>query len=212
MGRRATVDREELFDAANRLVLEGKEVSATELREMLGGGSFNTIYKFLNEWRAGQPSEPPPSPDQIPALVQTAFLNTWRVATQEADRLLDEAKEKAAEEVREAQKQFADALKSIEKLEADSEADAREIESLKGRTGELEAELKDAQGKVAGLAATVEQVKQQLEKVEKEKASDRKERDDAMKQAAELRGQLEAIKAQNAELLSRLDKKQEKKS
>lgn len=212
MGRRATVDREELFDAANKLVLEGKEVSATELREMLGGGSFNTIYKFLNEWRAGQPSEPPPSPDQIPALVQTAFLNTWRVATQEADRLLDEAKEKAAEEVREAQKQFADALKSIEKLEADSEADTREIESLKGRAGELESELKDAQGKVAGLAATVEQVKQQLEKVEKEKASDRKERDDAIKQAAELRGQLEAMKAQNAELLSRLEKKQEKKS
>lgn len=47
MARRHPIDPDELFETANRLVAEGKEVTATALLDALGGGSLRTIYKYL---------------------------------------------------------------------------------------------------------------------------------------------------------------------
>ena len=43
MGRNARFTEEEVFQAADALVAEGKEVSASSLLATLGGGSLTTI-------------------------------------------------------------------------------------------------------------------------------------------------------------------------
>ena len=47
MARRQPIAPDELFETANRLKAEGKEVTALALLDALGGGSLSTIYKHL---------------------------------------------------------------------------------------------------------------------------------------------------------------------
>ena len=82
-----------------------------------------------------------PTPIEIPDAVQGAFNAAWKVATSEAGREVSAVRERAAEEVRAAQKQFHEALQNIERLEAEGEADAGRIEGLTGKVAELETAL-----------------------------------------------------------------------
>lgn len=223
MARRPVVEQEEVFEVANGLAAEGKEVTALALLNALGGGSLTTIYKYLSEWEAGRPKTAPTAGGaEIPDVVQNAFVSTWRVATMEAARETAAVKEKAAEEVKAAQKQFEGALEAIQKLETESENDAAQIEALKARVSELEAALTAAGNDNAALKATAEQLRQQvksqqaeLERLHKDRDEDRKlhqselarakaEHDAAIKEAAELKGQAQTLKAQNTELIAKL--------
>ncbi|HEY9869422.1 MAG TPA: DNA-binding protein [Candidatus Obscuribacterales bacterium] len=223
MARRAVIDREELFEAADRMAGAGKDVTALALLNALGGGSLTTIYKYLAEWEAGRPKAPQASGSaEIPDAVQTAFASAWRVAASEAARETAAVKEKAEAEVKAAQKKFEEALEGIQKLEAQAEHDSAQIETLKARVLELEEQLSEARREAAGLRAAGDELRQQvksqqaeLERLHKEGEAERthhhseqeatrKEREMLIKEAAELRGQLEALKTQNAELLSRL--------
>lgn len=282
MARRRAIEPDELFETANRLLAEGKDVTATALLDALGGGSLRTIYKHLETWQQNRPTKIETVSEEMPPGVQVAFANAWRSATQEAARAIAAVKEKAAEEVAAAQKQFQDALENIGKLEQENDADAQEIENLKSKVAELEDSLRKSQTETATAKATAEQLRHQvksqeaelershadldkeraarqqevdrinagataaqdkaakeidalkkhveeaqktiqqlgkekgealakseetqraLEKSEQSSASDRKERDAAMKESAELRGQTDALKAQNADLLARL--------
>ncbi|MBU6455437.1 MAG: DNA-binding protein [Cyanobacteria bacterium REEB67] len=290
MARRRAIEADELFETANRLQAEGKEVTAVALLDALGGGSLRTIYKHLEVWQQRRPAVVITTPEEIPGQVQASFANAWRLASQEAARAVQAVKEKAAEEVQAAQAQFQGALDEIGKLEAESEADAQQIDSLKQRVAELESALQKSQNDGAAYKATVEQLRhqvksqeaelerlhgeidkerttrqqeiqritaaseaaqgkaeqqieslkktiseeqsksqqlekekadahtrrdetqRQLEKVEEASKADRAERDAAIKDAAELRGLSEGLKAQNAELLSRIGRDDKDKS
>lgn len=239
MARRRAIEADELFETANRMKAEGKEVTAVGLLDALGGGSLRTIYKHLETWQATRPAPVITEVNEIPPQVQAAFAGAWRMAAQEAGREVVAVKEKATEEVNAALRQFHGALEAIGKLEQESEADAQEMEALKNKAAEWEATAHAAQTEAAGYKAAVEQLEKQVEKQEaslkaaeelaakhkadsldfrqqrdlmrltKDKAEEagreeRAARDEAVKEAAELRGQLEAVKAQNAELMAAL--------
>jgi hypothetical protein len=80
MARRPAIEAEELFDAANRLQSEGKEVTAVALLDALGGGSLRTIYRHLEAWQRNRPTLINTAVVEIPAAVQAAFAAAWRVA------------------------------------------------------------------------------------------------------------------------------------
>lgn len=191
MARRAVIDREELFETANTLAAEGKDVTALLLLNALGGGSLTTIYKYLSEWEAGRPKTAPMAgATEIPDVVQNAFVSTWRVAAMEAARETAAVKEKAAEEVKSAHKQFEGALEAIQKLETESENDAAQIEALKTRVSELEAALSATGNDNAALKATGEQLRHQvksqqaeLDRLHKDRDEDRKMHQDEQARA-----------------------------
>lgn len=205
MARRPALEREEVFDACNRLQADGKEVSATALLDALGGGSLRTIYRYLEDWKKEQPEAPRNTEDkELPENVLVAFKATWRAATAEADRATAAVRDQAAEEVKAAQKQFSGALDAIEKLEAQSDQDGKTIEELTARVAELEAAMRKAQTEAAASKTACDQLKSEVAKLEVVGKQDRKERDAAMKEAATLTGQLEALKEQNAKLMESL--------
>lgn len=168
MARRRAIEADELFETANRLQADGKEVTAVALLDALGGGSLRTIYKHVEVWQQRRPAPVITTPEEIPGPVQSAFANAWRLATQEAGRAVLAAKEKAAEEVQAALSQFQGALDAIGKLEAESEADTQQIDSLKERVAELEAALQKSQNDGAAYKATVDQLRHQVKSQEAE--------------------------------------------
>ncbi|MEZ4536966.1 MAG: DNA-binding protein [Cyanobacteriota/Melainabacteria group bacterium] len=169
MGRKAFFSKEEIFEAADTLVAGGKEVTATALLNILGGGSFTTIYRHLKAWQDERPELVVPNrPAEIPEQVQTAFSSAWKVAMNEAARETSAVKEKAAAEVKAAQRQLEEALGQIDRLESESEADSEKIEGLSARVVELEAAFQKAQSDATSYKATAEQLKHQVRSQESE--------------------------------------------
>jgi len=215
MARRSGLDRDEVFETANRLVSEGKPVTANSLLEALGGGSFTTIYKHLAAWQAERPSPTTTISGEIPAAVQNAFASTWKVAAQEASREAEAAKAIAAEEIQIAQNQFAGALQVIENLEKETEEYEQQIDSLRNEADELQQKNSKLEADNAALKAADEEIRRQLEqqnteldRLRHEIEKSRNERDNAMKEASELKGSVTTLQTQHTELLKTLTDKQ----
>lgn len=217
MVRGAVIDREELFETANRLETEGKDVTALSLHKALGRGSLTTVYKYFEEWKNARPAQVAVCNNEMPDLAKTAFAAAWRTATAEAARDTEAVKEKAAQEVKEAQEQFRGALEVIEQVEKERDDNAAEIASLKEKIAELQGLLsKEASEKAAEKAAAeelrqkIQEQQSELERLREDNKCERAERDAAVKEAAELRGRAGELKNHNAELLKLLEQKPNK--
>jgi hypothetical protein len=207
MARTVGIDRDEVFETANRLEAEGKEVTALSMLAALGRGSLTTIYKYLDAWKDAKPVKTPMVQADQPELVKTAFATAWRVAAEEAARETLVIREKAAEEINGALKQFQGALEAIAKLEAEREADADVIEGLQKIAAEQKAENAKLETDAATERARAAELRDQLKALQSD-------RDTAITTAAELKGLTEALKEQNKQLMAKFgsDEKPEKKS
>lgn len=170
MARRQAIDPEELFETANRLLAEGKEVTATTLLDALGGGSLRTIYKYMEIWKGKNVALPQSrtATAEIPDRVQAGFATAWKLATEEAAVAIEAAKAKAAEEVDVAGKQFQEALDACEKLEKEAEASAEKIEALHTQVSQLTDSVSNLMADKASVKATAEQLRQQVRSQESE--------------------------------------------
>lgn len=221
MGRRGSINEEQVFEAADALVAQGKEVTPTALLSSLGSGSFTTIYKHLSAWEASRATAVTDRAAVIPDTVLSAFGAAWRAASAEAGKEVLLVKEQAAEEVAAAKAQFQEALETIERMEAESEADASSIESLSAKIAELEKALHQSENEKAALKATSEQLRHQvksqeseLERVHKDAESERKRHQDevtktnASASAAQDKANtlIEQLRQQVAEMQTKLEK------
>ncbi len=206
MARNIPIDRDEVIETANRLEAEGKEVTALAMLSALGRGSLTTIYKHLDAWRETKPVRSPVVQADQPEPVKTAFATAWRVAAEEAARETTVIREKAAEEVKGALRQFHGALEALAKVEADRDADAEAMEGLHRIIAEQKAQIGKLESEVAAANARAEELRDQLKSLQAD-------RDTAIKAAAEHKGELTALKDQNKQLLAKIgmeDKGQKK--
>jgi len=182
MARRHPIDPDELFETANRLTAEGKEVTATVLLDELGGGSLRTIYKYLDQWKNNAPVVPVKKTVEIPDRVQAGFAMAWKLANDEAALEIEAAKAKAAEEVAAANGRFQEALNAVEKLEKEAQENSDLIDSLRAQVSSLTEEASLLSASCASHRATAEQLGEQvraqgqeLERMHKAKAEEREE-------------------------------------
>jgi chromosome segregation ATPase len=217
MGRRGSISEEQVFEAADALVAQGKEVTPTALLGSLGSGSFTTIYKHLSAWEASRATAVTDRAAIIPDTVLSAFGAAWRAASAEAGKEVLAVREQAAEDVAAAKAQFQEALETIERLEAESEADASRIDSLSAKIAELEKALHQAENENAALTATSEQLRHQvksqqseLERVHEDADSERKRHQEEMAKATTAQDkantQIEQLRQQVADVQSKLEK------
>jgi chromosome segregation ATPase len=191
MGRRGSINEAQVFEAADALVAQGREVTPTVLLSTLGSGSFTTIYKHLSTWEASRASAGTERSAAIPEAVLSAFGAAWRVASAEANKEVVMVREQSTEEVKAAKAQFQEALQTIERLESESEADAGRIEAFTAKVAELESSLHKAENEKSALKATTEQLRQQvksqeaeLERVHKDSDAERKRHQEELSKAA----------------------------
>lgn len=221
MGRRGSISEEQVFEAADALVAQGKEVTPTALLGSLGSGSFTTIYKHLSAWEASRATAVTDRAAVIPDTVLSAFGAAWRAASAEAGKEVLAVKEQAAEDVAAAKAQFQEALETIERLESESEADATRIDSLSAKIAELEKSLHQSENEKAALKATCDQLRHQvksqdaeLDRLHKDAESERKRHDQEMSKASasasaaqdKANTQIEQLRQQVADVQTKLEK------
>lgn len=227
MGRRGSINEAQVFEAADALVAQGREVTPTALLNALGSGSFTTIYKHLSAWEATRASAVTDRAAVIPEAVLSAFGAAWRAASAEAGKEVAIVREQAAEEVAAAKAQFDEALQTIERLETESEADATKLESMAAKIAELEKTLHQSENDKAALKATAEQLRQQvrsqeseLERVHKDAESERKRHQEetartvasATEAQNKANAQIEQLRQQLTESQNKLEKSERERA
>jgi chromosome segregation ATPase len=182
---KALFTAEQVYEVADGIAAEGKDVTAKLLHARLGGASLTTIYNHLVAWRQGrQQNAAPMNSQSIPEPVQAAFSTAlgraWSAVTTEAAKEIAAVKEKATAEVRTANTELEGAIEAIERLEEQAEAETAKIESLTARLTEVEAALKKSENEKAAEKATTEQLRHQvksqqaeLDRVHKDSESER---------------------------------------
>ncbi|MBX9686258.1 MAG: DNA-binding protein [Candidatus Obscuribacterales bacterium] len=223
MGRRGSITEAQVFEAADTLVAQGREVTPNALLNILGSGSFSTIYKHLDTWEKSRATAVTDRAAVVPDSVLAAFGAAWRTATAEAGKEVIAVREQATEEIAEARAKFQEALGTIERLEAESEADAAKLDELAAKSADLEKALNRSENEKSGLKATTEQLRQQVQAQETELArlhkdgeAERKRHQDELTKAAsaqeKLALQLEQVRQQLSEAHSKLEKSERERS
>jgi chromosome segregation ATPase len=166
--RRQAILPEELYETANRMVAEGKEVTAKGLLDELGGGSLRTIYKYFDIWKEKRPAAVAIKATEVPDGIRAQYEASWRAAQQEAAREVEALKAKALEEVEAAEKKFQDALDITDRMEKEAQEAGEQIATLQGLVKELTDQNKSVEASRATHKATAEQLQQQVKAQEQE--------------------------------------------
>ena len=191
--QRQAIDQDEFNETADRLRAEGKKVSAVTMRQALGGGSYDTIYKYLGIWENRTPASViKVEPLLVPASVQSGFANAWRLATEEAAAEIQAIKEKCAEDVSSALAQFHGALEAIAQIEDERKAEAKEMQELTARLASAEAEVHAAKEAGARHQSAAEQLERSLVSREADLSRLRAETADEREQHRQAQQQAEA--------------------
>lgn len=157
---RTGVTREQVFEAAARLKARGASITNQRVRDELGEtGSYTTISRYLDEWRAADAAKDHETLPEIPEAAEQAMLGAirevWRVAAAGAQREITDVKEATERRIQEIQTQHGEAHAEVARLEKDAAASDDEIQTLKIRSGQLDKDLAAARAVEAELRERV---------------------------------------------------------
>lgn len=180
---RSGVTREQVFETAEALVLEGQNPTVMAVRTRLGGGSPNTITPLLAEWRGlnetRQAQAMPPPPEPVETVMRQVWGTAWKAAQaklegerealsaarKEMERERTEMLAEIArmdselEAAREGVRQGAEALEGERRAHEQTKSEAREARALaeerQKRLTAQETELQELRGQIEGLRIEV---------------------------------------------------------
>ncbi len=93
---RPGITQEQVSEAADALLREGKSPSVIHVRDHLGTGSPNTITRFLAQWKEHNAHQQPDVLPAMPEPVESVMRQVWGVAWREAEGKLDDEREALA--------------------------------------------------------------------------------------------------------------------
>ncbi len=202
---RPGVTREQVFETADALVLEGQNPTVMAVRTRLGGGSPNTITPLLAEWRAlnetrqAQAMPPPPEP------VEAVMRQVWGTAWKEARAQLEGEREALSAARTEMEKERAAMLAEIARMDSELEAaregvrqgaealegERRAHEQSKSEACEARALAEEREKRIAAQDTELQDLRHQIERLRIEVAT----LTERAAHADELRGLVKSLQA-----------------
>lgn len=202
---RAIVTKQAVSEAAEALVADCKEPTIKDVQARIGGGSFTTVKRYLDQWkheRADAMASLPEPPTEISSNAQEFARAVWRLATKEAQREVSQVKEAAKTQVDGLRIELADATFEIARLEQVEAEQAAAIENQQSRLRETELKLVEAQTKAERVAELEMSLAETLVTLEQS----RNELLDRAVDVGTLQGEVRALRNQVSELTTALKK------
>ncbi len=153
MSDRGIATKEKVWDAADKLFAQGTIVTQEKIRKEINGGSYNTIGKYLREWKDREDNDTPaknyPMPDWAKKIFEESSQAQWNNFCRKYELIIDNERidelEKENESLREKleiAQQDSIRLEQLEKIRKDDilwrdkameqqRKDAAEIQELK---------------------------------------------------------------------------------
>jgi chromosome segregation ATPase len=217
---------EQIYAVADELVEEGKKPTLSNVRKIIGSGSFTTISDAMTEWRENQKEILQPiretPPDAISSRVNSLSSEIWTIAVKMANSRLNserealnndrtelEATRREAVELADEMSNELDALKVLyDKAIAEGREATEQLVAQQEKTLTLSKHLEAAEIKLNANQARLDDLKTELQHAHEDTKSQREQLAEANKlagdsreAAARLAGELEALKAQYAHLM-----------
>jgi len=182
---RPGVTREQVFETADALVLEGQNPTILAVRSRLGGGSPNTITPLLAEWRALHETQKaaaiPPPPEPVEAVMRQVWGTAWK----EAQTKLEGERDALAAARKEMEKERTEMLAEITRLDAALEtaraenqrmldsldAERRAHEQAKAGVREARALAEEREKRIVGQETELQELRGQIETLRIEAAT-----------------------------------------
>ena len=208
---KAVVTQERVFEVAEALVEQGVTPTILNVQDGIGGGSYTTVKRYLDQWKEAPPKQR--RAVDLPEAAVTRLMSLgrefWGLLDEQAGQQVEAIRAATREEIGAIQAQLDQAELAITRLEA-------EREQAEGRTAEQEQALREAvlarqaqterlataEARAGELTARVADLKGELERahvqqaVEREAATTaRAEAQAAAVAAAKLQGELTALRA-----------------
>ena len=209
---RAVVTQERVFEVAQALVEQGTTPTILNVQDGIGGGSYTTVKRYLDQWREAAPKQrrPVELPEAAVAKLMSLGREFWALLDEQAGQQVEAIRAATGEEIAAIQVQLDQAEQAIARLEA-------ERDQAESRAGEQEQALREAaqahqaqtervaaaEAKAGELAARVADLKGELQLAHAQHAAEREaattaraEAQAAAVEAARLQGELAALRAQ----------------
>lgn len=198
------ITEQQVIKAAERISERGERPTNPRIRAELGEGSYSTINKYMQDWRAAQqePEAPEPEPEapKEPEVPETITAQAHQAAVALVTAAWRESDARHAEAV-EAERHALQA--EFDKLRAERQRHDAEIEELNDALVRLEAQGEEA---VAAEVTKIEAVRGELTKAQQQHATTREElaavkarEQAAQERLAELRQEVETARRQTSE-------------
>jgi len=207
---RQIVTQQAVNEAAEGLIVEGSEPSIVAVQSRIGGGSYSTVKRCLDVWkqaRAEAVAAVPDTPPEVQAKGQEFARVVWALASREAQREAQQAKDEAHAEVVAVRGELAEATTEIARLEAVEAAQAATIDQQQAKVRDVELALAEAQTQ----ARRVPELEKSLIEIRNALDASRQEATDKAVEAGRLAGEAEALRGQVRELMEAIKSQQGKK-
>src|SRR6185295_15875411 len=92
------VTQEAVFAAADALLAGGKEPGIIAVQERIGGGSYSTVKRHLDDWKAQRQATQQRAmdlPEEIVTRGNEFIRSLWAMASEQAEQRLAQAREEA---------------------------------------------------------------------------------------------------------------------
>jgi hypothetical protein len=198
---KAIITRQLVAAAAEALLSDGTEPSIISVKARIGGGSYTTVKRYLDQWREEQcadASAAPPLPPEIEAKANDFTRLLWIGATAIAAEQTASARARADAEIAAMRQDLSDARGEIARLEAAEAEQSEQLGAAEARLRETELRLAEANTRAGRLAET----ENDLKALRNELAAVRHEAKDQARLAAMKTGEADALKAELQRLIA----------
>ena len=204
--------REAVFEAADALAAAGDDPSILAVQGRIGGGSYSTVKRFLDAWKAERKSAVPiiEVPPDVAARGEELVRSLWGAAHGLAEQRIAEVRGDADQQVRQARAELQAAEMTIARLEAEADQAAQQLDAVQGQLVEARTSLEEARTAARVAEARTTEQERQIADLWRQGAQHREELEAARAQAidqARLTGELNALRQQlhdQAALIERL--------
>ena len=176
---RTGVTREQVFETAEALALEGQNPTVMAVRAKLGGGSPNTITPFLAEWKAINETKRTEAMPPLPAPVEAVMRQVWGVAWKEAQGQLETEREALAKlrddmekergqmlaEISRLDRALEEAREALQRSAEDLEGERRAHDQSRAAVREAQAVAAEREKRIAAQDEEIKEVRRQAEAV-----------------------------------------------
>ena len=202
------VTQELVTTIADELHAAGVDPSILTVQERIGGGSYTTVKRYLDHWKAQQAQRPSVAvPPEITAKALPAIQAIWSAAVAQAEQRVKEVEAEAQQQRAALEAQLNQAEQVIQRQEREVEDLARQLADAQQQLTASQNEAKEARMAVQVAEGRAADQAQRIDELQAAAAAATERALQATTAQARLEGEITALQKQVDTLLTRLDRK-----
>jgi hypothetical protein len=193
---------------AVEMVANGLEPTILTIQERIGGGSYSTVKRYLDQWKAQQKLRPTVVvPPEITAKATVAVQAIWSAAVAQADQRVQEVEAEAEEQRAALQTQLNQAEQVIQRQEREVEELGRQLADAQQQLTASQNEAREARIAVQVVEARAADQAQRISELQATATAAAERAAQATTAQARLEGEVAALQKQVDTLLARVGRK-----